>query len=85
MSIEDSVFLREIYGCLIGGLVGDAMGGPSESMHYKENESKFGKITHMMDYRGKPAGHATDDSALKHENRKYKRNRDTEEDKNREF
>lgn len=60
------MFFRKIYGCLIGGLVGDAMGGPSEGMHYKEIESKFGKITHMMNYRGKPAGHATDDSALKH-------------------
>lgn len=35
-------------------------------MHYKEIEAKFGKITRLMEYRGRPAGHVTDDSALKH-------------------
>jgi len=60
------MLLKKIYGCLIGGLIGDAMGGPAESMYYREIENKFGKITCMLGYRGKPAGHATDDSALKH-------------------
>jgi len=60
------LLFRKIHGCLVGGLVGDAMGGPSEGMHYKDIGNRFGKITRMMDYRGRPAGHATDDSALKH-------------------
>lgn len=66
MKIESTVLFRKIYGCLIGGLIGDAMGGPTEGMHYKDVEEKFGRITQLMDYRGRPAGSATDDSALKH-------------------
>lgn len=66
MKIEDSELFKKIHGCLIGGLVGDAMGGPSEGMHYKDIEKRFGRITRLMQYRGRPAGHATDDSALKH-------------------
>lgn len=66
MLAEDSTLFKKIYGCLIGGLVGDAMGGPSEGMNYRDVEQRFGKITRLMDYRGRPAGSATDDSALKH-------------------
>ena len=66
MNVESTVLFKKIYGCLTGGLVGDAMGGPSEGMHYKEIKAKFGEITRLMDYRGKPTGYATDDSALKH-------------------
>jgi len=66
MEAESTYLFKKIYGCLIGGLVGDAMGGPSEGMHYEEINAKFGQIDRLMDYRGKPAGYATDDSALKH-------------------
>jgi len=64
--IGDSMLLKKIYGCLIGGLIGDAMGGPTEGMHYTDIGNRFGRITCMLGYGGKPAGHATDDSALKH-------------------
>lgn len=47
-----------VYGCLTGGLIGDAMGAPSEGMTWQEIEKEFGKIT---DFEG--AG--TDDSAIK--------------------
>jgi ADP-ribosylglycohydrolase len=48
----------KVYGSLIGGLIGDAMGAPSEGMTWREIEDKFGKITDF-------AGAGTDDSAIK--------------------
>lgn len=63
---ESSVLFKKIHGCLIGGLIGDAMGGPTEGMHYKDIQAKFGTITSLIEYKGRPAGYATDDSALKH-------------------
>jgi len=66
LEIEQTSLFKKIYGCLTGGLIGDAMGGPSEGMHHKDIETKFGRITHLLEYRGKPPGYATDDSALKH-------------------
>ncbi|MEM2913670.1 MAG: ADP-ribosylglycohydrolase family protein [Candidatus Bathyarchaeia archaeon] len=55
-----------MYGCLISGLIGDAMGGPTDGIHYKEIEEKFGRIAWLVDYGGRPVGSATDDSGLKH-------------------
>jgi ADP-ribosylglycohydrolase len=55
-----------VLGCLVGGLVGDALGGPAEGLHYRAVESRFGQITQMLPYGGKPAGSSTDDSLLKH-------------------
>lgn len=34
----------KIYGCMIGGAVGDAIGFPTESFHYKRIREKYGKI-----------------------------------------
>jgi ADP-ribosylglycohydrolase len=48
----------KVYGCLVGGLIGDAMGAPAEGMRYDDIEKKFGEIS---DFEG--AG--TDDSAIK--------------------
>ena len=48
----------KVYGCLIGGLIGDAMGAPAEDKTYQEIEEQFGLIN---DFEG--AG--TDDSAIK--------------------
>ena len=48
----------KVYGCLIGGLIGDAMGAPAEGKTYQEVENEFGLIE---DFEG--AG--TDDSAIK--------------------
>ena len=35
----------KILGCLIGGLLGDAMGGPTEGLHYEFIAQRFGEIT----------------------------------------
>ena len=48
----------KVYGSLIGGLIGDAMGAPSEGMTWQAIEEKFGKITDF-------SGTGTDDSAIK--------------------
>ena len=47
-----------IYGCLLGGIIGDAMGAPSEGMTYEEIIQKFGGIDSFE-------GEGTDDSAIK--------------------
>lgn len=56
----------KVYGCLVGGLVGDALGGPAEGLHYRAIQERHGEIVEMLEYRGRPAGSATDDSMLKH-------------------
>lgn len=36
--------LVKVYGCLIGGAIGDAMGAPAEDWHYSDIRPKFGRI-----------------------------------------
>ena len=48
----------KIYGCLIGGLIGDAFGAPVEGMNYKDIAEKHGMVTTF-------SGAGTDDSAVK--------------------
>jgi len=49
----------KVYGCLNGGLIGDAMGAPAEGKHFREIQAKFGEITDFE-------GVGTDDTAIKH-------------------
>ncbi len=49
---------KKIYGALIGGLIGDAMGAPCEDMAYTDIESKYGWVSDFD-------GAGTDDSAIK--------------------
>ncbi len=49
----------KVYGCLLGGVIGDAMGRPAENKTYQEIQATFGQITDF-------SGSGTDDSALKH-------------------
>jgi ADP-ribosylglycohydrolase len=49
----------KIYGCLVGGCIGDAMGAPSESMPPDAIVKKFGEITDFD-------GAGTDDTLLRH-------------------
>lgn len=53
-----TILEKKIYGSLIGGLIGDAMGAPCEDMKFEEIKSKYGWVD---DFEG--AG--TDDSAIK--------------------
>jgi ADP-ribosylglycohydrolase len=59
MSINrDGLLFKKVYGCLLGGIVGDAMGAPAEGKNYTDIKERFGWIN---DFEG--AG--TDDSAIK--------------------
>jgi ADP-ribosylglycohydrolase len=55
---KDGLLYKKVYGCLLGGLIGDAMGAPSEGMTHGEIKKKFGWI-------GDFEGSGTDDSAIK--------------------
>jgi|GEM_PF-2686488 len=48
----------KIYGCLLGGLIGDAIGGPSEDMTWQKIEQQFGWIDSFE-------GCGTDDTVIK--------------------
>ena len=41
---RDTEFYSKALGCLMGGLIGDAMGTPTEGKHYREIESEFGWV-----------------------------------------
>lgn len=49
---------KKIYGSLLGGMIGDAMGAPCEDLTYEEIEKKFGWVSDFD-------GAGTDDSAIK--------------------
>ena len=69
-----------VYGCLIGGAIGDALGAPIEGLYYNEIREKHGKLTEFVpSYRGNTGGGylasrgepgvpgaITDDSTLRH-------------------
>ena len=57
-SKDRGILFDKVYGCLLGGLIGDAMGAPAEEKTYQEIAQQFGWIE---DFEG--AG--TDDSAIK--------------------
>ena len=64
-----------IYGCLLGGAVGDAMGGPTEMMSYQRIAEVFGTVQTFLERGataetarfdpGAPAGQVTDDTRLR--------------------
>ncbi len=41
---NNSVFYDKTLGALLGGLIGDAMGTPTENMHYQKIEEKYGWV-----------------------------------------
>jgi len=54
---EDMLF-KKVYGCLLGGIIGDAMGAPAEGMPYEKIKKQFGWLNDFE-------GSGTDDSAIK--------------------
>ena len=50
----------KIYGCLMGGLIGDAMGAPTEGMHYEKITEQYGPDG-VTDFEGV----GTDDTAIR--------------------
>jgi ADP-ribosylglycohydrolase len=62
--------LDKVYGCLIGGAIGDAMGAAAEDWHYTDIRSHFGRITTFLPQparsRDGAPGQITDDTTLRH-------------------
>ena len=63
--------LDAVYGCLIAGAIGDALGAPAENMYYQEIRARYGKIEELMaydniSYSSGRAGAVTDDTTLRH-------------------
>jgi len=42
-----SQLYKKIYGCLVGGAIGDAFGIRVEMMHYRDIEAQYGRVTHF--------------------------------------
>jgi ADP-ribosylglycohydrolase len=61
-------FLDAVYGCLIGGTIGDAMGAPVENWHYADIRERYRKVREFMahDHGAGLPGCVTDDSTLRH-------------------
>lgn len=61
--------LDAVYGCLIGGAIGDALGAPAEGLYYQEICARHGRIEELLPYTkiayssGLP-GSVTDDTTL---------------------
>jgi ADP-ribosylglycohydrolase len=62
------VFIDAVYGCLIGGAIGDALGAPVENWHYTDIRERYGKVREFWphDHGAGLAGSVTDDSTLRH-------------------
>lgn len=52
--MTDRLFSR-VYGCLLGGAIGDAMGGPVEGLHYETIRRDWGRVETLLPYR-QPGG-----------------------------
>lgn len=65
-----SKLLDKVYGCLIGGAIGDAMGAPAEDWHYTDIRPTFGQIKTFLPQparsRDGAPGQITDDTSLRH-------------------
>jgi len=63
-------FLDRVYGCLIGGAIGDALGAAVENWHYADIRQVHGKVETFLPQparsRDGEPGQITDDSTLRH-------------------
>jgi ADP-ribosylglycohydrolase len=57
--MKNSALFSKIYGCLLGGIIGDAMGAPGEGKTYEEIERTVGWVSDFT-------GAGTDDTIIKH-------------------
>lgn len=66
----NKTLFEAVYGCLIGGAIGDALGAPVEGWYFQEIKSRYGKVKEFMPFNngystGLP-GCITDDTTLRH-------------------
>jgi len=45
--MRHSQLYKKVYGCLVGGAIGDAFGIRVEMMHYRDIEAQYGRVTHF--------------------------------------
>lgn len=75
--MEETTLFKKIYGCLLGGAIGDALGGPVEHWTPEEIYAKYGNLDQFVPYDRPPSHHGhfgegdcigvyTDDTRLKH-------------------
>ncbi len=75
--MDDSRLFQKVYGCMLGGAIGDALGGPVEHWTPEEIRAAYGNLDHFVAYDRPPSHHAqfgegdrigayTDDTRLKH-------------------
>jgi ADP-ribosylglycohydrolase len=76
--LEDTLLFKKVYGCLLGGAIGDALGGPVEGWTAEEIRAEFGgDLERYVPYRKPPGYHRqfgegerlgayTDDTRMKH-------------------
>ncbi|NSW91099.1 MAG: ADP-ribosylglycohydrolase family protein [Firmicutes bacterium] len=51
LDLRGSLLYKKVYGSLIGGVIGDAFGGPMECMHYKFIRKLYnGRVTTLVPY-----------------------------------
>jgi ADP-ribosylglycohydrolase len=74
-SIEETALFDKVYASMLGGAIGDAMGGPVEGGHYDRIAEKYGVVDSLLAYDEPPDYHShfatdpgsiTDDTRLKH-------------------
>lgn len=58
--LGDTILYRKIYGCLLGGLIGDAMGAPTEGKTYQQIQELYGEVRDFD-------GVGTDDTAIRNQ------------------
>ncbi len=56
--IQETLLYSKALGCLMGGLIGDAIGAPTEGKHYRDIETQFGWVDDF-------SSDGTDDTVMK--------------------
>jgi len=50
MELENTRLYKKVYGCIMGGACGDALGAPVENMHYLDIEAQFGHVEDLIPF-----------------------------------
>ena len=48
--ITNARLYKKVYGCIMGGACGDALGAPVENMHYADIEAQFGHVEDFIPF-----------------------------------
>jgi ADP-ribosylglycohydrolase len=77
VDIEQTLLFKKVYGCMLGGAIGDALGGPVEGRPWTPEKIRdtYGVVDRYVPYQRDPGYHAhftkrlgayTDDTRMKH-------------------